>query len=83
MVKLLGKPRSIDSRNRITLPPEVLKLLNLKPNDEVFFKVDKDKIIMGKALIKYDLIDEIIGSKKSNVTISITKKRRKYDFLIL
>jgi bifunctional DNA-binding transcriptional regulator/antitoxin component of YhaV-PrlF toxin-antitoxin module len=38
MVKLLGKPRSLDSRNRITLPPEVLKLLNLKPNDEVFFK---------------------------------------------
>jgi AbrB family looped-hinge helix DNA binding protein len=64
MVKLLGKPRSLDSRNRITLPPEVLKLLNLKPNDEVFFKVDKDKIIMGKALIKYELIDEIIGRKK-------------------
>jgi len=83
MIKLLGKPRPLDSRSRITLPPEVFKLLNLKPNDEVFFKVDKDKIIMGKALIKYDLIDEIIGSKKSNVTISITKKRRKYDFLIL
>ena len=64
MVKLLGKPRSIDSRNRITLHPEVLKLLNIKPNDEVFFKVDKDKIIMGKALIKYELIDEILGSKK-------------------
>ncbi|MFX0185952.1 MAG: hypothetical protein ACFE95_22940 [Candidatus Hodarchaeota archaeon] len=41
-----------------------MKLLNLKPNDEVFFKVDKDKIIIGKALIKYELIDEIIGSKK-------------------
>ena len=64
MVKLLGKPRLIDNRNRITLPSEVLKLLDLKPNDEVFFKVDKDKIIMGKALIKYELIDEIIGSKK-------------------
>ena len=64
MVKLLGKPRQIDSRNRVTLPPEVLKLLNLKPNDEVFFKVEDGKIIMGKALIKYELIDEIIGSKK-------------------
>jgi AbrB family looped-hinge helix DNA binding protein len=64
MVKLLGRPRPIDSRNRITLPSEVLKLLNLKPNDEVFFKVDKDKIIMGKALVKYDLIDEIIRSKQ-------------------
>ena len=64
MVKLLGKPRQIDSRNRVTLPPEVLKLLNLKPNDEVFFKVEEGKIIMGKALIKYELIDEIIGNKK-------------------
>ena len=64
MVKLLGKPRQIDSRNRVTLPHEVLKLLNLKPNDEVFFKVEDGKIIMGKALIKYELIDEIIGIKK-------------------
>ena len=64
MVKLLGKPRPIDSRNRVTLPPEVLKLLGLKPNDEVFFKVNEDKIIIGKALVKYELIDEIIGSKK-------------------
>lgn len=64
MVKLLGKPRQIDSRNRVTLPPEVLKLLNLKPKDEVFFKVNEGKIIVGKALIKYELIDEIIGIKK-------------------
>ncbi len=64
MVKLLGRPRQIDRRNRVTLPPEVLKLLDLKPNDEVFFKVNEGKIIMGKALIKYELIDEIIGIKK-------------------
>ena len=64
MEKLLSKPRPIDGRNRVTLPPEVLQLLNLKPNDEVFFKVEKGKIIMGKALVKYDLIDEIIGFKK-------------------
>ena len=64
MVKLLGKPRPIDSRNRITLPNEVLKLLNLKPNDEVFFKVNDSKIIIGKALIKYELFDEIIEGKK-------------------
>ncbi|UCF13391.1 MAG: AbrB/MazE/SpoVT family DNA-binding domain-containing protein [Thermoplasmatales archaeon] len=64
MEKILGKPRPIDSRNRVTLPPEVLKLLNLKPNDEIFFKVNKGKIIMGKATIKYELIDEIIGIKK-------------------
>ncbi|UCD13122.1 MAG: AbrB/MazE/SpoVT family DNA-binding domain-containing protein [Thermoplasmatales archaeon] len=64
MEKLLGKPRPIDSRNRVTLPSEVLKLLDLKPNDEVFFRVNEGKIIMGKALIKYELIDEIIGIKK-------------------
>ena len=64
MEKLLGKPRQIDSRNRITLSPELLKLLDLKPGDEVFFKIREDKIIMGKALIKYELIDEIINRKK-------------------
>lgn len=64
MEKLLGKPRPIDSRNRISLPSELLKLLNLKPNDEVFFKVNDSKIIIGKALVKYELIDEIISNKK-------------------
>jgi AbrB family looped-hinge helix DNA binding protein len=64
MVKLLGKPRLIDSRNRVTLPPEVLKLLDLRPNDEVFFRVNEGKIIMGKALVKYELIDDILRGKK-------------------
>ena len=64
MEKLLGKPRQIDNRNRITLPREVLKLLELKTNDEVFFKLSEDKIIIGKALIKYQFIDEIINRKK-------------------
>jgi bifunctional DNA-binding transcriptional regulator/antitoxin component of YhaV-PrlF toxin-antitoxin module len=64
MAKLLGKPRSIDSRNRVVLPPEVIKLLDLIPNDEVYFKVDHSKIILGKALIKYEFIDEITPRKK-------------------
>ena len=64
MEKLLGKPRQIDIRNRITLPPELLKLLNLKSGDEVFFKIHEDKVIMGKALVKYELIEEIIRTKK-------------------
>ena len=64
MEKLLGKPRQIDDRNRITLPPEILKLLDLKPGDEVFFKLKDNKITMGKALVKYDFIDEIINRKK-------------------
>lgn len=64
MEKLLSKPRQIDSRNRVTLPSEVLKLLKLKPNDEVFFRIENGKIVMGKALVKYELIDEIINVKK-------------------
>ena len=64
MEKLLGKPRQIDNRNRITLPPEVLKLLNLKTGDEVYFKVNENKIIIGKALVKYEYIEEIDSRKK-------------------
>lgn len=64
MGKLLGKPRPLDSRNRVTLPSEVHELLKLKPNDEVFFRLDEGKITIGKALIKYELIDEILERKK-------------------
>ena len=64
MEKLLGKPRQIDDRNRITLPPELLKLLDLKPGDEVFFKLEGKKITMGKALVKYDFIDEVVNRHK-------------------
>jgi len=66
MEKLLGKPRQIDNRNRITLPPEILKLLDLKPGDEVYFKIKDNKIIMGKALVKYEFIDEIINKKNKS-----------------
>ena len=64
MEKLLGKPRQIDNRNRITLPREILKLLDLKPGDEVFFKISEGKIIIGKALVKYEFIDEILKRNK-------------------
>ena len=64
MEKLLGKPRLIDSRNRVTIPPEVMNLLKLKPNDEIFFRINGNKITIGKALVKYELIDEIVDVKK-------------------
>jgi len=64
MEKLLGKPRQIDNRNRITVPPEVLGLLDLKPGDEIYFKVVEGKIIIGKALVKYEFIDKIINKKR-------------------
>ena len=33
MEKLISKPGPIDSRNSVTLPVEVFKLLKLKPNE--------------------------------------------------
>ena len=63
MEKLLSKPRPVDRRNRISLPPQVLKILNLKPNDYVYFKIENNKIIIGKALIKYEFIDQITDKK--------------------
>jgi hypothetical protein len=42
MEKLLGKPRQIDNRNRITLTPEILKPPNLKPGDKVYFKIKEN-----------------------------------------
>jgi len=47
----------------VTLPPEVLEVLKLKPNDEIFFRLDDGKITMGKALVKYELIDHLLGDK--------------------
>lgn len=64
MGKILGKPRPLDSRNRVTIPSEVIDLLKLKPNDEVFFRLDDGKITMGKAIVKYEFIDEIQSGKK-------------------
>ena len=64
MGKLLGKPRPVDTRNRVSLPPEVLDMLKLKPNDEVFFRLDDGKIIIGKAVVKYELIDQLISNYK-------------------
>jgi bifunctional DNA-binding transcriptional regulator/antitoxin component of YhaV-PrlF toxin-antitoxin module len=65
MEKILGKPRQLDNRNRITLPPELLKLLDLKSGDEVYFKIKENKITIGKAIVKYEFIDEIINRKKN------------------
>ena len=65
MTELLGRPRQIDIRNRITLSPEVMKLLKLKPGDEIYFKINNGKIIMGKALVKYEFIEDITNNQKS------------------
>ena len=64
MGELLGKPRQMDDRNRVTLPPKVIKLLDLKIGDDIFFKLNDGKITMGKALIKYEYIEDIIGDTK-------------------
>jgi len=41
-----------------------MKLLDLKPGDEIFFKIKENKIMMGIALVKYDFIDEIKNRNK-------------------
>jgi AbrB family looped-hinge helix DNA binding protein len=65
MAELLGRPRQIDERNRITLPAQVMELLNLKPNDEIYFKFNDGKIILGKAHLKYEYIEEFASYKKN------------------
>ena len=64
MGEILGKPRQMDDRNRVTLPPKVIKLLDLKIGDDIFFKLNSGKITMGKALIKYEYIEDIVGDIK-------------------
>ena len=59
MTEFIGKPRQIDARNRITLPAQIMEMLKLKPNDEIYFKIANGRIIMGKALVKYEFIEEI------------------------
>ena len=63
MPEILGKPRPIDERNRVILPQQVMELLKLKPKDEVYFKLNNGKITLGKALIKYEYIEEITTSR--------------------
>ena len=54
----------MDDRNRVTLPPKVIKLLGLKIGDDIFFKLNGGKITMGKALIRYEFIEDIVGDIK-------------------
>lgn len=63
--KILGKPCKVDKTGRLYLPQEVRDLLGIKKDgeDEVYFKLFNDKIIIGKAKVKYEFIDEIIKLK--------------------
>ena len=63
MDKVVGKPRKMDNRNRITIPPEVVQLLDIKPDDEVYFKLSGERVFVGKATKKYEFFDKI---KKNN-----------------
>ena len=55
MDKILGRTYPIDARNRVVIPKDVMSLLELKPKDLVFFKRDNNKIVVGKAIRKYEL----------------------------
>lgn len=41
-------PRPLDSRNRVSVPPEVREALGVEPGDYVVFKVRDRKAVMQK-----------------------------------
>lgn len=46
---LVRVTKTVDSKGRITIPPDTLKLLDLKPGDKVYFEVSKSgSLIMRK-----------------------------------
>ena len=64
MVDIIGKPLKMDERHRITLPQKLIKALDLKPGDEIYFKRNGNKICVGKAIVKYDFVEDFMNYKK-------------------
>ena len=60
MDKILGRTYPIDARNRVVIPKDVMRLLELKPKDLVFFRRDDNRVVLGKAIIKYEFIEDVI-----------------------
>ena len=89
MGKLLGKPRPLDSRNRVTLPPQVLDVLQLKPDDEVFFRLDDGKItmaLMGGALDSFGEFTIRVGYQPSMnylIELSFSQANGRFGSLML
>lgn len=48
MGERLGKSHQIDKRNRVVIPKELMKLMELKQGDEVFFEVENNKTVSVK-----------------------------------
>lgn len=42
------KPRLIDRQNRVSIPPEALKALDVKPGDHVAFEVSGKTVTLHK-----------------------------------
>jgi len=55
----LEKPCLIDKRNRVTLPRDVIRLLDIKRNDYLCFFKDNNRVIVGKAKISYEYIEDV------------------------
>ena len=48
MGKIIGKPVRIDERRRITLPSDVMNILNLREGDYVIFARNEDEVVIRK-----------------------------------
>jgi len=47
--QILGKPTKIDERRRITIPAEVMNLLDLREGDYIVFTRNDGSIVIRKA----------------------------------
>lgn len=47
---ILRDTRKIDSRGRVTIPPQALEALNFKPGDDVYYEITKaGSLVIKKA----------------------------------
>jgi bifunctional DNA-binding transcriptional regulator/antitoxin component of YhaV-PrlF toxin-antitoxin module len=61
--QLLGKPRRVDGTRRVTLPKEVLDVLDVASGDTVFFKLENRRIVLGKVIKKYEYVEAVMPTK--------------------
>jgi AbrB family looped-hinge helix DNA binding protein len=73
---------SITSKNQITLPVKITRLLNINRGDRLVIKVESGRIIMEKA---QQLLDDLAGSlylpkKYRNKSLSYIVKEAKKEY---
>lgn len=73
---------SITSKNQVTIPSTIVKLLNISKGDKLLIKTDSQKIIIEKPL---KLLNEIAGmvkipTKYKNKSLSFIIKEAKKEY---